>query len=257
MAWKTSSVKYPVVNGIQVRLDHQVESVFGLTPFISSHNNYGVGNGFDDTIQVQKKRALARTAALRDAMKTIDWSRVVEVQKAFIGSNHLHSYKNPAKPGKTKLIISTSRYRELLRFCLKGIPEYRFEAQVEQAINFYGGKVKVFKPTVTVKKDLVNPTLKDVVNRYRTGSIGHGVLQLLAVRKLARTGEIESFFPSLHGSSTLTYMRRQGLITKVLKTNTSPYAITKLGVDLLALRGKFDGVDFKQKVGIYSPGNNC
>lgn len=83
-------------------------------------------------------------------------------------------------------------------------------------------------------------TTDDFKNLYKKNSYGHGILYMLAKDGPTRTGAIETIFP-IRGSSTLTYLRRNGLIVKnPPESNTAPWEITPLGRELLALRGDFD-----------------
>lgn len=68
------------------------------------------------------------------------------------------------------------------------------------------------------------------------GGVTHGILAMLNSRGAqgARAKEITASFPSTDGASTLTIMRRGGLIAKAGVKQTTPWIITVKGQELLA-----------------------
>jgi hypothetical protein len=92
----------------------------------------------------------------------------------------------------------------------------------------------------------IPPGIEPLKKLHRKESYGHGILYLLAKEGPKRTSEIYAIFP-IKGSSTLTYMRRQGLIEHQTPNTTSPWLITPLGKELLALRGNFDLAGMKAR----------
>ena len=78
------------------------------------------------------------------------------------------------------------------------------------------------------------------LNRLKNGTT-HGILQFLADKGVhgARAMDIIAEFPSLRGSSTLTYMRRDGLIAKLTTEQTAPWIICKYGLALLCDLGQY------------------
>ena len=68
------------------------------------------------------------------------------------------------------------------------------------------------------------------------GGLTHGILTMLNTRGLngARTTELMNAFPSIKGSSVLTYMRRKGLIVKSGLKPIDPWVISAAGLSLLS-----------------------
>jgi hypothetical protein len=94
---------------------------------------------------------------------------------------------------------------------------------------------KVYK----MERELSTPRDKSVSKLYKPGSIGHGVLQAIASRGGCLSKELKAYWPVLNDASTLTHMRREGLIQKDGAT-TSPWQMTDLGKELLQERGPYD-----------------
>jgi len=69
----------------------------------------------------------------------------------------------------------------------------------------------------------------------------HGILQFLADKGVhgARAMDIIAAFPSIRGSSTLTYMRRDGVVAKLTTDQIAPWIITKYGLALLSDLGQY------------------
>jgi len=88
---------------------------------------------------------------------------------------------------------------------------------------------------------------------YRAGTIGHGVLQALSARGGCRSKELRAFFSVLNDSSTLTHMRREGLIEKQDKQHTAPFTLTVLGREILRERGIYTFEMYEKYLGAYNP----
>jgi hypothetical protein len=87
---------------------------------------------------------------------------------------------------------------------------------------------------------------------YKSGSIGHGILHALSTGPI-RNGELISYFPTINGASTMTNMRRQGVVAKKDDNNLqSPYIITDLGQAILQERGPYTFAMWKKYWGITS-----
>lgn len=99
---------------------------------------------------------------------------------------------------------------------------------------------------LTQELSTVHPT--SVGSRYRVGTVPHGVLAALVTRNGCRAIEIKAFFPSLNDSSTLTHMRREGLIEKS-GGQTSPFVATELGKQLLKERGAYTATMYQKFTG--------
>jgi hypothetical protein len=118
-------------------------------------------------------------------------------------------------------------------------PNYNFAQALDQKFK------DTIKEIVHVEREF-STQHRNVSRLYRTGSIGHGILQVLA-NAPARYRELEAYFPSINGASTITHMRRQGVIQKSDESYAqSPFVITELGEEILKQRGEFDFAMWKK-----------
>jgi hypothetical protein len=79
---------------------------------------------------------------------------------------------------------------------------------------------------------------KSVSKMYKVGSLGHGILHAIAAAP-SRHSELIAFFPTIDGASTLTHMRRQGVIAKETENQQAPFILTELGKEVLQERGDY------------------
>jgi hypothetical protein len=108
----------------------------------------------------------------------------------------------------------------------------------------------VLRALVHTSSELHTVSKKPTQKLYRSGSLGHGILQAL-VAGPQRNKELEAYFPSIAGSSLMTHMRRQGVVEKEGGSQTSPYVLTELGRELLQERGIFTYDMWEKAVGQY------
>ncbi len=93
---------------------------------------------------------------------------------------------------------------------------------------------KLFK----IRQEVSTQTKSPVTKLYKKGTASHGILAACAGAG-SRYKELEAFFPGLKGSSTLTHMRRQGVIQKSGEGQQTPYILTEMGEELLKERGPY------------------
>lgn len=112
-------------------------------------------------------------------------------------------------------------------------------------IHTFFGNISNASPQVRVlldklyrlERELSTPR-NNVSNLYKTGSIGHGVMSAIKHRDGCTSKELKAYFSSLNDSSTLTHMRREGVIVKNGGVNTA-WQLTPLGEEFLTLRGAY------------------
>lgn len=81
-------------------------------------------------------------------------------------------------------------------------------------------------------------------NKYKSGTLVHGILHYLHSQNGARYRDIMANFPTLLTNSTLTYVRREGLIEKAGPEFTARWQVTQEGINLLANRDMYTPADF-------------
>jgi predicted transcriptional regulator len=84
------------------------------------------------------------------------------------------------------------------------------------------------------------------------GTMKHGILYFLDKNKGARSKFLLVNFPSIYGSSILTYMRREGLIQKESEKATSNWLITPSGKELLEKTGPYTLAMYQKYNSYYS-----